>query len=127
MPAGPTPADNRPCPQRQRQEPAATADQLRADIDAGRTGDKTQGSDPAAAPLGTDEEAAGVATPPEALARARRLEANPGLQPAGSTAGSIIAPDASPNKPPANAAIWGIAIAAVIVAVAGVIGWMLAI
>ena len=34
-------------------------DQLRGDIDAGRTGDKVPFSDPAAAPLGTDDEAAG--------------------------------------------------------------------
>ena len=37
-------------------------DLLRADIDAGRTGDKVAYPDPAAAPLGTDAEAAG--TPP---------------------------------------------------------------
>lgn len=41
-------------------QPVATnSAQLRGDIDAGRTGDKSPGSDPAAAPLGTDEEAAG--------------------------------------------------------------------
>lgn len=38
----------------------ATIDQLRDDIDRGRTGDKVSFSDPAAAPLGTDEEAAGT-------------------------------------------------------------------
>lgn len=37
-------------------------DQLRADIDAGRTGDKIPFPDPAAAPLGTDAEADGTAT-----------------------------------------------------------------
>ena len=36
----------------------ATTDQLRHDIDQGRTGDKVP--DPAVAPLGTDEEAAGT-------------------------------------------------------------------
>src|SRR5690606_16055977 len=36
--------------------------QLRGDINRGETGDKVAGNDPAAAPLGTDEEAAG--TPP---------------------------------------------------------------
>lgn len=40
-----------------------TTDGLRADIDRGLTGDKTPGSDPAAAPLGTDAEAAGA--PPD--------------------------------------------------------------
>ncbi len=43
-----------------------TISQLRDDIDAGRTGDKVDWPDPAAAPLGTDEEAAG--TPPDAWA-----------------------------------------------------------
>lgn len=43
---------------------ARTADQLRADIDSGRTHDKVAHEDPAAAPLGTDDEAAG--TPPTA-------------------------------------------------------------
>jgi hypothetical protein len=37
-------------------------EQLRADIDSGRTGDKVAAPDPAMAPLGTDDEAAG--TPP---------------------------------------------------------------
>jgi hypothetical protein len=52
----------------------STIAQLRDDIDAGRTGDKVDWPDPAAAPLGTDEEAAG--TPPEASAieTALRLE-----------------------------------------------------
>ena len=51
-----------------------TTERLRADIDSGRTGDKVAGSDPAAAPLGTDDEAAG--TPPKAdeVALARRQE-----------------------------------------------------
>jgi hypothetical protein len=34
--------------------------QLRDDIDSGRTGDKAAAIDPAAAPLGTDDEAAGA-------------------------------------------------------------------
>ena len=36
-----------------------TTDQLRADIDSGKAGDKIAFPDPAAAPLGTDDEAAG--------------------------------------------------------------------
>jgi hypothetical protein len=44
-----------------------TTEQLRFAIDCGRTGDKIPGFDPAAAPLGTDEEAAG--TPPSCEAR----------------------------------------------------------
>ncbi len=53
----------------------STAEKLRDDIDSGRTGDKVRGSDPAAAPLGTDEEAAGTAVPAEAAMRARAAEA----------------------------------------------------
>jgi hypothetical protein len=52
----------------------STADRLRADIDMGRTGDKIPNSDPAAAPLGTDEEAAGTPLSPTAIAMARRAE-----------------------------------------------------
>jgi hypothetical protein len=37
-----------------------TADQLRAHIDSGAAGDKNPAVDPSAAPLGTDEEAAGT-------------------------------------------------------------------
>jgi hypothetical protein len=59
-----------------------TADQLRADIDNGRTGDKVAARDPAAAPLGTDEEAAGAAPSAEAVALARRQETRAPVKPA---------------------------------------------
>lgn len=39
------------------------ASQLKSAIDAGRQSDKIAGFDPAAAPLGTDEEAAGTPSP----------------------------------------------------------------
>jgi len=54
---------------------SATTEQLRRDIDRGLTGDKIPVEDPAAAPLGTDDEAAG--TPPTAddVRDARRREA----------------------------------------------------
>jgi len=45
---------------------APTDEQIRAAIDSGQTGDKVAWPDPAAAPLGTDAEAGGVATSPEA-------------------------------------------------------------
>jgi hypothetical protein len=38
----------------------SSVDQLRAEIDRGATGEKTDNADPAAAPLGTDDEAAGA-------------------------------------------------------------------
>jgi len=45
----------------------STISQLRADIDAGRTGDKVDWPDPAAVPLGTDDEAAGTPADPWAV------------------------------------------------------------
>ena len=47
--------------------PDDTIEQLRADIDSGRTGDKVSAPDPAMAPLGTDDEAAGTPPSPAAL------------------------------------------------------------
>lgn len=52
----------------------STADQLRGDIDRGRTGDKVKVSDPPAAPLGTDDEAAGTPPSGEAVRQAREYE-----------------------------------------------------
>jgi len=48
-------------------------DKLRDDIDRGRTGDKVDVSDPAAAPLGTDDEAAGT---PVTSARTRLAQSS---------------------------------------------------
>jgi len=47
--------------------PNMAAQRLRHAIDTGQTGDKIPYPDPAAAPLGTDDEAAGV-RPPESVA-----------------------------------------------------------
>jgi len=47
-------------PFRQGQRPVETTEQLRIAIDRGRSGDKVDAADPAAAPLGTDDEAAGT-------------------------------------------------------------------
>jgi hypothetical protein len=47
---------------------------LKGDIDSGRTGDKNEVFDPALAPLGTDEEAAGTPPTPGEVALARRQE-----------------------------------------------------
>jgi hypothetical protein len=54
--------------------PHDTLEQLRADIDSGRTGDKVSAPDPAMAPLGTDDEAAGTPPSPAAIALTRRME-----------------------------------------------------
>ena len=61
--------------------PGDTLEQLRADIDSGRTGDKVSAPDPAMAPLGTDEEAAGTPPSPAAIALTRRLETSHPNQP----------------------------------------------
>jgi hypothetical protein len=45
-------------------------DQLRHAIDSGKTGDKVSVSDPAMAPLGTDDEAAGTPVTPQRLQHA---------------------------------------------------------
>ena len=55
-------------------KPTATTEQLRDDIDSGRAGDKVRFKDPAAAPLGTDEEAAGTPIHPELIAEVRDRE-----------------------------------------------------
>lgn len=47
----------------------ATVEQLRAVIDRGETGEKTPSSDPATAPLGTDDEAAGTRHDPDITAQ----------------------------------------------------------
>jgi len=47
---------------------------VRGDIQAGLTGDKVAGFDPAAAPLETDQEAGGVCLDPEWVERTRESE-----------------------------------------------------
>jgi hypothetical protein len=54
--------------------PRIYPDQLRDDIDRGRTGDKVANPDPSAAPLGTDEEAAGTPVSAHAAAVAHGAE-----------------------------------------------------
>ena len=55
-------------------EDHATTEQLRDDIDQGRTAGKLRAVDPAAAPLGTDEEAAGTPIDGKLIAEVRRRE-----------------------------------------------------
>lgn len=56
------------------QKSSDTTARLREDIDRGRGGDKIDWQDPAAAPLGTDDEAAGTPPTPEQVRIARRHE-----------------------------------------------------
>jgi|SRR6185437_11882506 len=51
-----------------------TVEQLRHDIDRGRTGDKINWPDPAAAPLGSDDEAGGAPPTREQILYALRTE-----------------------------------------------------
>lgn len=56
----------------------ATVERLRHEIDSGQTGDKVPASDPAAAPLGADDEAAG--RPPDGAAvESARQQAPPDI------------------------------------------------
>jgi hypothetical protein len=54
-----------------------TSDRLRIDIDRGLTGDKVAWPDPAAVPLGTDDEAGGSPPTPEQRALAAAYEHRP--------------------------------------------------
>ncbi len=64
-------------------KPAKTpnADQLRAAIDSGKTGDKVAFPDPAAAPLGTDAEAGGAPPASDELNQAFTAELGMAEQP----------------------------------------------
>jgi hypothetical protein len=53
---------------------APTTAKLKHDIDRGRGGDKVDVFDPAAAPLGTDDEAAGTPPSPAAIKQAHDME-----------------------------------------------------
>lgn len=57
-----------------RKDDPGTVDRLRKEIDRGKTGDKTDYPDPAAAPLGTDAEAGGHPPSDEELRIAREAE-----------------------------------------------------
>ncbi len=54
--------------------PGSTMAQLRQDIDSGRTGSKVGAPDPAAAPLGTDDEAGGAPAAPVTIMQVREVE-----------------------------------------------------
>ena len=95
----------------------ATTDQLRHDIDQGRTGDKVRFPDPAVAPLGTDEEAAGTPVDPRIVAETReaemKMERPTDLQ--RSTEGGAID------------VVWWLAMIAVAVAWSGAAWWLISI
>jgi hypothetical protein len=76
-----------------------TSDQIRTSISRGATGDKVDYPDPAAAPLGTDEEAAGTPLGPEALSQAQEYERRAGLDDINRTASHR-------SQPGTQAMIW---------------------
>jgi hypothetical protein len=87
----------------------STVAQLRDDIDSGRTGEKVDWPDPAAAPLGTDEEAAGTPIARRAVAKTRRRERKRPASPA------------SRRHPPRVA--W-LQVALVVALIAAALGWI---
>ena len=85
---------------------------LRADIDAGKTGDKSAGFDAAAAPLGTDEEAAGTPIPPALAEHVRRTE-RWAAGPKSSRQNGTPAPDDVTStdtnfEPPSRTLVWAV-------------------
>jgi hypothetical protein len=91
-------------------EKRSTIDQLRRDIDRGRTGDKVSWPDPALAPLGTDEEAAGTPLAPGAIDAARRAERRGLVQP----------------QPASSVGDAWILIGFILALLAGMVGWLVA-
>jgi len=89
---------------------SSTAAQLRRDIDRGRTGDKVAWPDPALAPLGTDEEAAGTPLAPGDVAAARRAERRGLVQ----------------RQPDSSVGDAWILIGFILALLAGVLGWLVA-
>lgn len=92
-----------------------TTAQLRDDIDSGRTQDKVAHSDPAAAPLGTDDEAAGAPPTAEQVSVARRHEA--GREPRPSP---MERTQRTPSTGPAGRLVWLIVGFVVVCTVAGI-------
>jgi hypothetical protein len=88
-----------------------TAAQLRDDIDSGRTGEKIDWPDPAAAPLGTDEEASGTPPHRRTVEAARRSE-------------SAAPVKSTENRGHAHAA-W-VQVAIVVILAAAAVGWIAA-
>ncbi len=87
----------------------AEAARLRDDIDRGRTGTKVDWPDPAAVPLGTDEEAAGFAPSRGEVLQARYAE--------------LAGPAHAPRREGRIGAAW-IMIAVVLVALGGTLAWL---
>ena len=103
------------------QNGAAEAHRLRHDIDNGRTGDKVDAPDPAAAPLGTDAEAGGA--PPRAM-EARIARATETSHTAADPKRPVpeAAPGGHDHKAGRTPLIWG---AVALIAILVVLSWLL--
>ena len=108
-----------PPPPEKPEGPVTNTAQLRAAIDSGRSGDKAAVGDPAAAPLGTDDEAAGAGPGPWAVAQAHQAEHSDAAREAKSH-------DLTENVSPKPGAGLGLMIGIVAALVlAAVLGWLL--
>ncbi len=99
-----------------------TSAELKDDIDSGRTGDKVGGFDPAAAPLGTDSEAAGAPPTAGEVAQARRQERAPKPTARSNAAQPALAPDARMSA--STPVLIGVALGIVAAVLFGVFLWM---
>ena len=104
------------------QDQPGNPQRLKGDIDAGRTGDKVAGFDPAAAPLGTAAEAAGTPLSNEEVRRDRASQRTDGSGATRNAAQPELQPDARMQRSPqvAIGAAAGLAAAAVF----GLLMWL---
>lgn len=102
-----------------RQQGSTTA-QLKHDIDSGRTGDKAPGFDPAASPLGTDDEAGGTPPSPEVIEHARQMERKADASVRPNSAEPALQPNARMHRSvPILPIVIGIVVALVVAAMLG--------
>ncbi len=99
-----------------------TTAELKGDIDSGRTGDKVGGVDPAAAPLGTDAEAAGTPAAGGEVAVARRQERTAKPSANRNAAEPELAPDGRMNQ--SAPVIIGVVLGMAAAILLGVFLWM---
>src|SRR3546814_360382 len=99
-----------------------SATRLRARIDSGRTAEKVPAIDPAAAPLGTDDEAAGTTSAGEPVEEDRTGDALPNVDRAPIAADSRSVPSRTDHRP---VAIWAVLMVMLCLAVLAVAlaGW----
>lgn len=88
-----------------RRDDDLTADALRQALDHGQGGDKVNFTDPAAAPLGTDDEAAGHPPTQEQIRMAAAAELGP-LRPKAAPKAQRTAPERAGARGPGRVALW---------------------